>query len=289
MIVFLRRLRRSPLAHLTAGLVGLLLTFGALALLAPPAHAAVAAPDCKTVVSHLVDRPDNGHGTPGTWALDTMTRTVKVCHLPEAEAAPAVAKTVEVDAWTYTAALVDDGTFVTQGSATGSPNAGAAIVAGMHGTVKGVAGFAKFTAAHDWAYWNGAALDGKTFTGLAPSSTGSWIGNLWSDGFGGTQIVAYKWIYKTCTESWVDSSEEANGDGTADVAGDITGKACPSPSPSAPAPTTPAATVSATPAASLPVTGPGGTGVLLAVGAGLILGGAMLYTTVRRRRVRFTA
>lgn len=237
--------------------------------------------DCRTVSSHLVNRPDNGHGTPAVWALDTMTRTVKVCHPPEV--APAAAK-VPVDTWIYTAELADEGTFVTQGGPTNSPNAGTTLTTGVHGTVSGAATFVKFAALHDWGYWTGDVLNGKTFGGTDPSGTGDWIKNLWSDGFSGTKIATYKWTYKTCSEQWVDSSEEANGDGTADAAGDITGKPCPSSSASP----SPSSSVSAAPVAdrpTLPVTGPGGrTQVMVALGGGLVLSGGVLILAIRRRR-----
>ena len=281
-----------------AGLVAVAVAAVAGAFMAAAAANATesAAPDCRTVVSHLVDRPDGGHGTPATWALDTMTRTVKVCHTPEA--APMQAQT-QTFPWTYTATLVDDGTFVTQGGPAGSPNNGVALTGGVHGTVHGDAAFAKFTAGHHWAHWNGPALDDKTFHGSAPSGISDWIKNLWSDGFGGTKIVDYRWAYRTCSESWVDSSAVGNGDGTADGphgAGDITGKPCASPSPSAsasvkpsvPASATPVHTASATPTPGLPVTGPG-TGVLVGTGLALLLGGGVLVVVLRRRRVRFTA
>jgi LPXTG-motif cell wall-anchored protein len=55
-------------------------------------------------------------------------------------------------------------------------------------------------------------------------------------------------------------------------------------------------TVKPTPAASstpvavgLPVTGPGNTGLLVGVGAVLLLGGGLLVAFLRRRRVRFIA
>jgi hypothetical protein len=241
------------------------------------AHAAE--PDCKTVTSHLVNRPDNGHGTPAVWALDTVDRTVKVCHVE-----PEVAAKVAIDTWTYSATLTDTGTFKTQPSAHGSPNAGAQLLA-QTGTVHGEATFATFTAPHDWGYWNDTALQGKTFTGSAPSGTSDWVKHLWTDGFSGTQIADYSWNYATCTEQWVDSSAEGNDDGQADSAGDITGKACPSPSPS-PSHSTAAPTVSASPAAgaSLPVTG---NRPWLYAGAGLLalgLGVAFVIAGRSKRR-----
>lgn len=252
------------------------------AVLAHPAGAA--APDCRTVTSHLIDRPDNGHGTPSMWALDTLDRKITVCH----QEAPAVAK-VAIETWTYTATLTDAGTFVTQAGAHGSPNAGVALAGGTKGAVNGHATYLKFTAPHDWGYWNGDAMDGKTFHGSAPSGTDGWIANLWTDGFSGTHIDSYSWTYKTCVEQWVDSSEEGNGDGTSDSAGDITGKACPSPSPSRT--TQPTAPVTSSPvigAPSLPVTGfP--VGLAVTAGAVLVAAGGTALALSRRRRTKFEA
>lgn len=286
---FFRRVFAPALAF-TLGIAGA-------ALSCTPVQAA-APPDCKTVVTHLVDRPDNGHGTPGTWALDTMTRTLVVCRVVEAAPAAKVA----IDTWTYNAVLKDSGTFVTRVGAHGSPNNGVALAGGVHGVVSGKADFAKFTAPHDWIAWDASAVDGKTFTGSAPVPTGDWVKQLWKDGFGGTSITSYGWVYQTCVgkivtkgyvEQWIDSSAESNNDGQSASAGDITGKACPvaSASPSAPAsaPTSPRPTSPT--AVSLPVTG-SNTPAIAAGGAGLLgLGVVLVVLAMRRRRTRveFTA
>ncbi len=54
------------------------LGFVGLVVLASPANAAT--PDCETVTSNLVNRPDNGNH--GIWSNDTFTRTVEVCVVP---------------------------------------------------------------------------------------------------------------------------------------------------------------------------------------------------------------
>lgn len=283
------------LAGLTAAALIVLMAV----LLGQPAGAATTptpATDCKTVVTHLANRPDHGHGTPDVWALDTMTRTVEVCAQQPAQNAA-----VAIETWTYTATLTDVGTFLTQAGPTGSPNDGKPLVGGVAGALQGKAIFNKFTAPHDWIAWDPSAVDGKNFNGTEPGSTGDWLKLLWKDGLKQSGIDSYAWIYQTCVgkivrkgyvEQWVDSS--SNHDGQDASAGDITGKRCPTGSPS-PSATTPSALPSlplpTTPGVSLPVTG---SNVPLLIGGGVTLvtaGAVLLVLTLRRRRnrVEFTA
>lgn len=82
-----------------------------------PAAAAPPAAACRTAVTTLVDRPDSGFH--GDWAKDAITRTVQIC-----EAAPPVTEKAAADKApsTYTATVVDTGTFTTV--AGNSPGAG---------------------------------------------------------------------------------------------------------------------------------------------------------------------
>ena len=254
------------------------------------AFASVDPSDCKTVTTHLVNRPDNGHGTPSLWALDTMTRTVTVCHGPQPEPSDSPDETAlnKHYPWHYTATLKDAGTFVTKGGATGSPNDGKPLTAGTKGTVNGTATYAEFVSGWKWDGWQGADYDGKTYSDSEPGTTGDWVKMLFSGGKVQTSITDYKWVYKTCQETWIDSSTKDNDDGQSDSAGDITGKACPSPTPTKSAPPT----VSQSPVvASLPVTGSNITGTVVAVGGGFAVLGVVLFLYGRRRRsqVRFTA
>lgn len=248
------------------------------------------ATDCRTVTSHLVKRPDNGHGAPPVWALDTMDRTIKVCHVTPVVVPEVATQTkVEVDVWEYNATLVDNGTFETVAGATGSPNNGAALKA-QTGVMSGNATFKNFTAPHDWGYWNGDAMK-KEFVGSAPSSTGNWIGNFWTDGFKGTSITSYKWGYWTCGgvqsggEQWIDSSEPANDDGQSDTAGDITGKPCPAQASPTATPVVPAPVG----LPSLPVTGLPAVGWIAIGGTVIAFFGAALWLSGRRRRTKFIA
>lgn len=243
-------------------------------------------PDCKTVTTTLQDRPDNGHGTPGIWALDTMDRTVKVCHV----VTPQVAA-VEIGTWVYSATLSDEGTFTTVPGDTNSPNDGKAVVK-QTGTVSGTATFSNFTAPHDWIAWDNS-IDGKTYHGTAPAATNDWVSLLWKDGASKTGITDYEWTYKTCSETWVDSSNPKNNDGQDDSAGDITGKACASPSPSPSASSSKAAPVVHSPSptsktATLPVTG-SNIPYVLGGGVAILAAGSILWILGRRRRTRFEA
>jgi hypothetical protein len=192
-------------------------------------------PDCKTVTTNIVDRPDNGHGTgnpgaglTGYWADVTGTRTVKVCVV-----VPQVAALVAVDGATYTATVVDSGTLVTRGGDMLSPNKGVKLLAGLKGTWNG--GFeATYTAPAPtspgvWPNWTPenipATVTGDPRTSDVDSNptNGSWLQALYT----GTKLIsdnltsAYSWTYTTCNEQWIDA--EDNKDGQGEGAGDITG------------------------------------------------------------------
>jgi LPXTG-motif cell wall-anchored protein len=253
---------------------------GAVVGLAGPASAVT--PPCRTASTTLTDRPDSG--LHGDWAKDAITRTVKIC-----EAAPLApdATTATLAKSTYTATVVDTGTFTTVAGK--SPVKGDTLPAGVVGKLTG--GYmATFTAAPAFANYK-HVFDGKSYSGTAPSTTGDWVKALWGgeDYTQLTNLVGWKWTYSTCsadlakaTETFVNA-ESGNS-------GDITGKACPSPSPSAsasaPVVVLPSASTPAGGAAGgLPVTGTnvgliaGGGIVLLAAGAGLFLAGRKRRTT----------
>ena len=251
--------------------------------------------DCKTIVLNLKDRPDSGNH--GTWALDTITRTIKVCHVVEQTA---LKTEVVINTWKYAATVTDVGTFVTVAGAHNSPNNGHAVVGGVNGAMAG--GFhAHFTAPHDWIAWDGDAWNGKTLTGATGAgnpTTSETVKKLWKDGFNGSSIDNdWAWVYQTCVkvlakkgfvEFWIDN-HKTDGEGKQD--GDIWGKRCPSPSPSASSSTNPLPTLTAAPPSdSLPITG---SNVPLVVGGGaaLVLIGGVLFVLARRRgrTVRFQA
>lgn len=182
----------------------------AVAAIANNANAAA----CNTVSTHLVNRPDSGNH--GDWATDSITRKVVIC---EGSAAEGVSH--------YHATVTDSGTFVT--IAGHSPQAGVAIAAGTHGTVSG--GFtADFTAASGFKNYQGN-LNGITYTGSAPVSTSVWVQKVWGgeDAHGSFINDDWSWKYTTCSETWTDAAN--NQDGSLPADGDITGKKCPSQSP----------------------------------------------------------
>lgn len=151
-------------------------------------------------------RPDSGHH--GDWATLVLVRSVHVCRTSENH---------------YTATITDDGTLITLDSA--SPRQGLPLAAGTTGTVHGT---------YDWTFvaenLNLDALvspDPDTKTGVWLEELVKASGGKWCSGSG----HEYIWTYITCSEQWVDAS--SNDDGQVDTAGDITGKACPTPVPSA--------------------------------------------------------
>lgn len=275
---------------------------GVIGAAAAPAYAATdPAPETRTVTTHVVDRVDNGHGTPPAWALDTFDRIVEITGGPvyvipgvEDESVPAmIAETKQEKPeltlcdlvkylhlkWTYHAVVKDAGTFVTTGGETSSPNEGVALADDVPGTFSG-SFTADFEAAAHWCTFDASDLDGKTTEGNDAPKTSQWVSSLFGEEFKGSSINEdWTWTYKTCVESWWDAADKASNDGTTDAAGDITGLPCPTPSPT---PSVTTATVVAN-APQLPVTGGKLTG-LIAAGIGLlVLGGAAVVLGRRRR------
>lgn len=283
---------------------------------------ASAAPDCKVIVTNVVNRPDNGHGTGGAplagyWADDTHKRTVTVCRepAPSATATAAAAKSVQVPSEIYTAKAVDDGTFVTRAGATLSPNNGVSLIGGRKGKMFGTFEFV-IEAPANWQFFDASAFDGKTITGDPRSSdsdgnptTSQWVNSWW--GQAEVKVVFneknWSWLYWLCGERpsrdnlagfkgefWWDAAHPASNDGQTALAGDIRGvQVCPTPSSVSPTATaTP--TVTATPVGntddgeSLPLTGAPVLGVALVGGAILLVGWAVRRYG-RKRNIQFKA
>lgn len=306
-MTLLTRLNVGRLATLTAVVAGAGL-FG----FASSAQAEAPTEESRTVVTHLVDHPDHGSSNPSeTWALDTFTRTVEITggpdYVPREQSSLAAADDPETPAdiddevakakkeptpefnvcslvkkfhlrWQYHATVADKGTFKTVAGEDLSPRAGDALLGDVPGTLVG--GFtADFTAPAHWCSFDDSKLNGKTLTGDDAPRSSEWFKCLFGDKLDGSPINDdWTWTYKTCIEQWVDSAD--NNDGQDEEAGDITGKACPTPTPTA-VPTTEAPVVVA--AAQLPVTGASVTTVVV-VGLGFILlGGAAIFAGRRRR------
>lgn len=270
------------------------------------ASPASAAEDCKTTVTTLA-RPDHGHGTVngGYWANLVVTRTTKICTVPQ-ESAPAVKAVAPPDTVHYKATVTDEGTLTTIAGATLSPNNAQQLVGGVKGKVKG--GFTQdFWASAGWLDYQGN-YDKGSYSGVNnPASTGEWVakvygGEIKTDGLNND----WSWLYWTCSDTidlrklkdfkgqyWWDAASPASNDGTTVLAGDITGKKpCPAPSSASPSATAPSPTVSVTPVGNssdgLPLTG---APIATLVGSAVILmllGGAAIRIW-RKRQVWFEA
>ena len=231
---------------------------------------------------HVLNNEDTGHY--GAWAMLDYDRSVTFT------------STGDVDGkHHYTVLLTDDGKFTTVVGAR-SPRQGKPTLK-QTGTFHGQYSFTVITTgtpsktgvktSYDFK------CDGKTgdrtkdCPGM-PSSTSNWP-RLYLGGDQAATVTGgpYRWTYTTCVETWVDASD--NSDGADAKAGDVTGKACPSASPT-PSATTPAATSSPVTSespvaanASLPKTG-GNLRWLMVGTAALLLGGVTLSVVARRRR-----
>jgi hypothetical protein len=207
-----------------------------------PAAAASASPHPPAVraVTHVKDRPDGGNG--GTWADDTMTRSVTITLTGGTPGA-----------YTYTATLADKGSFTTiKGAKTpnqGGSYAGDTIESKVTGTMRGYADFS-FTAS---SLPSGALNAGVPLTendhGNAPAdSTSAWYELAFPSGttFGAAGIGAWSWTYKAVvvtvtsqqvclppglcwgipvirvsSQRWTDASSNGNGNlaGDGNIAG----------------------------------------------------------------------
>lgn len=248
----------------------LALLLGALTVV--PLGTAVHATETVTSKATVKNTPDDGCPA---WARDTFLRTTTIT-------GPADGK--------YKISIKDEGTFTTEPGAKTPGDATKTIAAKVTGTISGTGEFTVTgTLLGSEAL---AALDGKTYDNVsydcksdvpASKTTGQWPLKFFAAGATTTGIDPWKWTYTTACEKRTESSVDG-------AAGNITGKVCPSASPSvsaAPSVSNPAASPSIG-AASLPVTGSEPwryaiAGVLvLAVGALFVLAG-------RRRRKQFQA
>lgn len=250
-------------------LIGVI-AFFAVALFGTPTFATESPVTSKATVKNS---PDDGCPV---WARDTFTRTTTITSLGEGK---------------YKVAIKDEGTFVTQPGSKTPGDASKTIGAEVTGSINGTGEFTVTGTLLDSTAL--AALNGKTYDNGSydcksdvPSAktTGNWPLKFFAAGATTTGIDPWTWTYATACEKRVESSK-------AQPDGNITGKVCPSPSPSASSskPPTPKASTSPTVAASLPVTGPGDTTLLVSIGAGLLGLGTVVVLATKRRRKAFTA
>lgn len=176
---------------------------------ASTASATAEEPDCRTISTELIDRPDSAVGG-GTWALDTMTRTAVVC---------------EIEPGDYSGEVADVGTFITQDLDHTPAGAAQPLPAGIEGTINGGFATIEFEAAEDWATFDPSVLDGVTVTG-ADHPSGTWVSELFTDVDQSTlDGDNWSWTYTTCSEEWVNQASALGGN-----SGDITSVPdCPDP------------------------------------------------------------
>lgn len=239
--------------------------------------------DCKTVASTLTDRPDSAVGG-GTWALDQLERTVKVC---------------QVEPGVYHAVVSDAGTFATVELDHTPAGVVQPLPAAIEGTVEG--GFtADFEAEADFATFDPSHLDGVTIAWVGDGSdlsSGEWVVSLFGDEFTGSSLNDdWSWSYRTwcgeeVREEWVNQTDALGGN-----KGDITEVPdCPAVSPSPSVSPSPEASESPAPGAAggtteeLPATGVSiprlaGFGVAL-----LGIGVAALVFGIKARRTTYVA
>lgn len=191
------------------------------AVAAAPAHAA---PSTTTLVTHIIDRPDQGNG--GVWAYDNLERTLTVTVNPNQAGVPS--------GYTgYTATVADSGSF-TAIQAKPTPNqstAGLKVKHPVKGSIDGGVSYTVTAPDSDNLVTQAAAVsENDAFT--APSgdhTTGEWPGQAFesTSGVTVTEGTDWSWTYATGCETWIDS--QADGDGNVPADGNITGKVCPVP------------------------------------------------------------
>jgi hypothetical protein len=213
-----------------------LLAAAALPVSAGAAHASTR-PVAATSHTWILNDPDNGHGTPSEWAVDTIHRTVTVTRGAQAPAADCGLSSGAC--WAYTAALRDTGTFETIPGA-GTPNQACAGCAGEKVKSPAVDGFLSGNYQISFYASSGtpkASLVAKVHDDHGqpanpPFTSSTWPKQFFPAGtsFGGAFGGPYSWTYTAVVlkgflqftvQQWVDSS--ANGDGNQPGDGNISG------------------------------------------------------------------
>lgn len=191
-----------------------------------------------TATTKVLNDPDTGHGTPATWATDTITRTVtltKGAQVPGTDCGLAAS----AGCWSFSAALSDSGTFTTIPGA-GTPDQACAGCAGetiaspaVPGTIAGnyQVTFDASAPVAD-ASLVGKNHDDHNLPAVAPYTSTTWGEQFFGPGtsFGDIAGGPYTWTYQETEggfpfftgERWVDSSSD--NDGNSLLAGNISGR-----------------------------------------------------------------
>lgn len=228
-----------------AAAAALTMILGAVAALAIPAGAKTlpfgpgqASVITATATTRITNDPDSGHGTPATWATDTITRTVTITKGGQVPGT-ACGLAPSAGCWSFKMALGDSGTFVTIPGA-GTPNQSCAGCAGelirspaVSGTIAG-----NYQVTFDASYpVANASLVAKTHDdgsvpAVAPFTSTTWGEQFFPGGtsFGNVVGGPYTWTYQVVTlrfpyfstQRWTDAS--GDNDGNSRGAGNITGR-----------------------------------------------------------------
>ena len=172
--------------------------------------------DADVVISvKILNKPDNGYGSPSHWADLTFTRTV-IVH-------PVLTK--------FEVTVKDSGKFVTRKGA-GSPNNDVTIARKLPGDYTSTVNYGLVDGTIDGN--KVGDIDGNVYdvkAGVNPPGTGAWSKLLFEDGATSGAISSYQFLYKTLDEQWderwndgVDDRFDNNNDGQNATAGDITGR-----------------------------------------------------------------
>lgn len=222
----------------TAVLAGALLAAAALTASAGAASASVlpglpglaALPVSATALTMISNDPDNGHGTPSEWAIDTIMRTVTVTRGAQVPGTDC-GLTAGAACYAYEMSLRDSGSFTAIPGA-GTPNQACTGCAGEH-IARQVTGSLNGTYTVTFDASSGSP-DGTlaAFThndhGVAavpPFTSTTWGEQFFPGGtsFGNVTGGPYSWTYTVAfpREQWIDAS--TNNDGNSLGAGNVTG------------------------------------------------------------------
>jgi hypothetical protein len=203
----------------------LLAALGVIGIGSVYAASANAAPTTVTGTTRITDRPDSGHG--GVWAYDTMDRTLTVTVAADQTGVPA-------GSTKYSATITDRGSFaaITGALTPNQATAGLKIAHGVPGTVNGTYALTVVAPSTDTLTGVIPAVENDNFstTGAGFVTTGNWPVQAFASPTGVVVTGgAYEWDYQTfppaCSQKWVDSS--TNGDGNLAADGNVTGALCP--------------------------------------------------------------
>jgi hypothetical protein len=166
---------------------------------AGPASAAPNNSQSRVSTVNLVDRPDSGEDG-NFWATDRFLRKTTITQVAPGQYVAVIEDTGQVDP--------------TSGELTPGSGDGSAVIAdnAPNGTVRGGFTTVQFTAAPNFATYTEAGMRG-TFSGVNPSTSGTWVSRFFDDIVDGTptSFASWSWVYETPTEYWVNDTSGNSG------------------------------------------------------------------------------